>query len=265
MFPNRWVMLLPSARAVRGVVLIFLLLVAGCAKKLSDPLVVELHSEIAVGEPDYVMTVQEFRAEFERNSKTAEEKYTGKVLEIAGTVLSTSRDDADRGMVLLGTGDRLEFWPVCTCLFQDRNIAEKVGKKQTVRVRGRYARNFAFRMLVGCVIVEKGPETLVHITAEQLAREYTADSEACEAQYKDRTLIVSGEISAVKTDENKVKFVELKGDGTTVIEVRHVDLGGKWPVDYKVGDKARMVADMLTIRNEKGLLVVIMDVALDGE
>jgi len=215
-----------------------------------------------LGKADFSLAAVELAKECKTDEAAAGAKYKDKVIEVSGTVDNADRLPANtEGFVQLKSADG-EL--VCTCKSRDRNIAGKLGPDQTVRLKGKFQSSIGLPNLADCEIVEKGPDTLILLTAEGLAKEYTADAMASEERLKRKKLLVTGEVSGVKEDDNKVKFIELKGDGKTVVEVRYL-FGANWPPEWKVGAKVKMTADLETLGVAPGRCKISMQTPLDGE
>jgi hypothetical protein len=70
-----------------------------------------------------------------------------------------------------------------------------LSKGQKVKVRGKCADTFSFLVrFVECDLIEAGPDTALAVTAEQLVKEFMDDRDAAEKKYKDRQVIVAGEV-----------------------------------------------------------------------
>jgi hypothetical protein len=136
-----------------------------------------------------------------------------------------------------------------------------LGRGQFVRVVGRFDGHDPCPELVSCRIVEKGPDTLIRISAELLAREYTSDQEACTAKYRDRTLFVVGIVSALKKGPNgSFRHVVLRGDGQTAIECRfNHPFTSVYSDSYNPGDQATLVGITAPLsESEKGYMLLIL-------
>jgi len=163
------------------------------------------------GGEDFVLTATEFH-EANKDSKVADAKYKGKMVELSGQVKT----------VVTHFGKETSVWLKSekgglgvNCMFDGTEVVGKVGIGQTVRIRGRA---WVASTLKSCELLEKGPDTILRVTAVELAKEYSADPEKTEEKYKDRTLLVSAEVAAVEaTPGIHLKDVVLKGDGKTKV------------------------------------------------
>lgn len=244
-----------------------LVLLSGCTKKPDEPGTpnapggpkVEPSQKGPLGKPDFTLSAADLFNERRADAAAAEAKYKGKVIEVSGTVHKVARYGNQKvDVVELKSADGK---PSVGCAVSDRNIAGKIGPEQTVRIKGRY--NTGLIALVDCELVEKGPETLIPLTAEALAKEFTADAAAGEKRLGKSVLLLTGEVAAVKTDPTTGKHIELKGDGKTVIRVHYI--GGEWPATYTVGAKVKMTAEIVALAAEPGLCKLTIGFPLDTE
>jgi hypothetical protein len=198
--------------------------------------------------PDFTLTVDELdeATKEERKRVGADSKYTGKLLELSGLVEFPIVDDGNQSPIFtlksakLPTGLDTTFSITCVC--DDRSLYGALGRDQTVLVRGWYDES---GQLKSCRVVEKGPDTRVQVTAEQLAADFTTNREAAVKKYFDRTLVLTGTVTKIKPHGEglTINCHELKGDGKTVVEVRY----NKPAVadQYKVGDTVKITSSML--------------------
>lgn len=233
------------------------LIVAGCRGRKPEP-------PPPLGPPEFRFTIEEFEKEC-KDSKAAEAKLGGRVVEVSGTVESASRtgDGDEYGLVTFASPSGALLG--AACLFYNTEIAAELGRGQSVKVKGVFSPFLISRRLVRCEVVEKGPDTIVRVTGEQLSAEYTADAEAFALRYDKKSLLVSAEVAAVKSDENRVPYLELRGDGQSVVEVRYMSFDRKLPAEYHAGDRVRFVASTFSLRHEKGRTLLLIDVPLGPE
>src|SRR5262249_20976725 len=146
--------------------------------------------------------------------KAATTRYKGKIVELKGVVDHPSDDPYCKlGYIYLkikngGLGPR--------CALDDPAPWLKVGPGCTIKLRGVVPDFGLSGDLYPCVIVESSPNTCLEITAVQLAKEFAADKKAAEDKYRDRCLIVEGELTGKepsKIDEGRFIYLNLKGDG----------------------------------------------------
>jgi hypothetical protein len=196
--------------------------------------------------PDYKLTVEELGEESKRDRSGTNAKYAGKVLELSGVVGAPIVDDGNQSPIFDLKSTKplpvLETAFSITCVCDDRSLYGGLGRGQTVRVRGVYDK---FGQLKPCAVLEKGPDTRVQVTAEQLAADFTADPEAAGKKYYDRTLVVTGTVVKIKPFAKglTINRLELKGDGKLV-----VDVGYNKPAvadTYKVGDTVKVLTSQI--------------------
>ena len=206
---------------------------------------------------DFKLTAAEFEKEYKSDPKATKAKYAGKTLEVSGVIKYTQPNYYAKGTTI-AFAPAEPFGNTVDCLTKGFLPPGTLAKGQTVRVLGKAT--VLGSLLTECVVLEKGPDTAVRTTAEQIAKDYTADPEKALAKYDGKTLVVVGDVSAVKPDVGapNIKVVELKGDGQTVIQCRFggSDEERKFVDSCKAGDKVTFATEM--IRAEKGLFVVGM-------
>ena len=203
---------------------------------------------------DFKLTAAELEAEQKKDRKAAEAKYKGKTIELSGTVRST-------GPIYYAPGSSIDLdsaergGPGVLCTTKDLVPPGTLARGQTVRVRGMGSSGPS---LVDCVVIERGPDTAIRTTAEQVAKDTTGDPGQATTKYERRTLVLKGKVAAIKTDPNipAIKYLELKGDGKTVVECRFgsSDQEAKIRDGYKVGDTAVFACELT--RADKGVFIV---------
>ena len=106
--------------------------------------------------------------------------------------------------------------------------------------------------------MQKGADTAIRATAEEVAKDTTADPSKAYAKYGNKTLILKGLVSAIKTDSDNpaVKFIELKGDGKTLVQCMFGASSKESKIrdGYKPGDTANFECELT--RADKGLFIV---------
>jgi hypothetical protein len=98
-------------------------------------------------------------------------------------------------------------------------------------------------------VIEASPSGAAILTAEQLAKESTADDKAIETKYKDKHIIISGEIVARQDEERGAPpSFELKGDGKTKVSC------GAWDKDpfagWKAGQKVELIGQLAPFQSK---------------
>lgn len=160
--------------------------------------------------PAFSLTAQQYWTEFRDNRDAADDKYRGRVVELAGVVSNVGRDGGAQPYIWLKTPEPLD-WVMCGPA--DPEPWASITPGQNVKVKGqqpdRRARSPA---LMYTVVVEKGPDPAVAITPAQLAKEFAADAQAAREKYRDKWVRTSG-VVADRTFEGGDATVHLKGDG----------------------------------------------------
>ncbi|HYH68786.1 MAG TPA: hypothetical protein VD866_29100 [Urbifossiella sp.] len=226
-------------------------LLLGCGSQSATPVV---HQEPPKAEPEPAikLTAAAFEAECVQDEAAAQKKYKGKVVELSGTVKLVFYDADFKAVVValkpasdknsLGTGLRID----------DPAVYGGLGIGQTVVVRGKVDNTRAPGWLLNCVVVEKGADTIIRVNATDLAKENTANADATRAKYTEKTLVVTGTVVAFKmSDVNQVEYLELKGDGNTVITLRYPFSVRTLKQDLQVGQTVRLAGWMISARGKE--------------
>jgi hypothetical protein len=189
-----------------------------------------------------------FAAEVKKDEKAAAAKYKGKTIELSGTVSAVARNFG--GDVFISLPSKTAGILGVSCFLKDKKVFGKVVKGQEVTVRGRYP-DFQFgTQIMDCELVKVGPSPALTYTAEDLAKEWAKDKEAAIKKWKDKVLILSGEIGDTKSNDVGAISVFLKaGDnhrvdcGFTAFEK---DIAGK----LKKGDKVKVVGEFFEFESK---------------
>lgn len=269
----------PTASAVLAVAFVLFI---GCGKKVNDAPAPSPNpaaqpnsdgpkpptptpSVPSLGPTDYKLTAHDFEREFNIDNAMAKAKYVGKVVELSGTVHRVAPHDAKQ--ILISLSSVTGGLPFCSFLIGDHSLLEKVGRQQTIRLRGTCHFDTAPKQtyFTPSEVVEKGPDTIAHLTAEQIAKAYGSNPDAFEKKYADKTLLVSGEVIAVKTGAGNLTYMELKGDGKTAVQCYRLDWRDwKWPAKYKEGAKVRFIGSR-TLARPEGAVRLDIETPLDAE
>jgi hypothetical protein len=164
--------------------------------------------------PDFTMTAADYAKET-RNRETTREKYSGKVFQLDGVVKSYDRDilTGTPSISLVGT----DMEPV-RCRTIDKEPWASVSPGQQVTIKGRT--NFlSYPGLIDCIIVKKGDNPAIEITAEQLTQEYAAGVDATNQKYENKYLILTGEVAEQKPSPAPTHAdLYFKGSGTVRVK-----------------------------------------------
>jgi hypothetical protein len=208
---------------------IALLLVLGCSgekadKGDKDPPPKEPAEK---SKPDFSFTAQEFDRAITGDEKGKDEKYSDRVIQLRGTATGFARPTPDSVWVVLDRPMAPEVgFHVRT---KDKRPWLKVTPGQEVTIKGTYIGG-AF---VQSEILEVRGKPRFTLTADQLGAEYAADRTSANKKYKDKGLILTGEVAKKVTDE-KVLYL------TVVLKTK-----GKLPVACSFLGEERKLAEKL--------------------
>lgn len=203
-------------------------------------------------EADFKLSAGDYAKEFKKDEKAAQGKYKGKIVELSGTVklaVGPALGVKKSSLSIVTPDPKDPFGPDVMCISDDPEFFARAGLGQTVRIKGKVGQ--VTNWLESSELVDRGPNTRIVVTGETIAKDFTADLEMAQKKYDDKTLVLSGTIAAIKPYPGlKINYVELKGDGKTVIECRYNDPS---LVDkLKVGDTVKVQAVLTSA--EKGNL-----------
>lgn len=189
------------------------------------------------------LTPEAFAAEVKKDEKAAAKKYKGATIELSGPVTGVHRNFG--GEVFISLPSKTAGPLGVHCFLKDRNVFGKVVKGQEVTVRGRYPDLQFGTQVMDCEVVKTGPSPALTYTAEDMAKEWAKDKEAAAKKWKDKTVIVSGEVADTKANDVGAINVYLKAaDGKRVdcgFTAFDKDLAGK----IKKGDRVKVVGEYL--------------------
>ncbi len=189
--------------------------------------------------PDVTLTAKELL-----ENKDAEKTYKNKIVEISSFVVDFESQFGVGDLIAIGDNKL----GVIRCTMIDREPWNRLSYGQQVRIRGKCATVNPLIQLINCIIIDTGPSVAVSLTAEDLAKEYAADSEKTDDKYNPKgpnglrygkSLVVTGEVAAWGKDDYGKSVVFLKGTN----DLRLACQVGKLPEsDAPVGAKIRVVA-----------------------
>jgi hypothetical protein len=121
--------------------------------------------------------------EWKADNKAAQQKYSGKRVEVSGVVwLASNNNNGGQPMVtLLGSGDPKNPATLLTqsiqCMFSnaDADKVYELATGQKVKIRGSLGEFGAGTPLLDCDLAETGPSTAVKATVSQLVADFKAD------------------------------------------------------------------------------------------
>lgn len=141
--------------------------------------------DLLKAKPDFTMTAKQLNDEF-KDSSAFLKKYDNKVIEITGPVRMYN---STRELVL---GPEINVF-----LCGEPYAVAKAMPGQTVTLRGRCDTNYGISMWSIVRVEDDPPPTL---TAEQLAKEYTADKDGTNNKYRGKYLVLTGAIQKVEKE-----------------------------------------------------------------
>jgi hypothetical protein len=173
------------------------------------------------------MTSMDFAEEYEKDPKGSNAKYKGKTIELSGVIASVSQAAMHRTVFLEGGKETLTVEGVTItttkigpqCLMVDPAPWRKHPPGQRVKLRG-MCLGGSPPTLDRCTVVEVGETRTPKLTAEEIAREYTADYTAATRKYHNKHLILRGVVVAKRVNIDGV-IVELRGDGKKKVECNY--------------------------------------------
>ena len=171
--------------------------------------------------PVIQLTADEFYQAVKKDAKAAHAKFKGSVLEVTGEVVNIGPGVVDPnqgniGLALEGT----HRWVICHT--QDPKPWTLVNRGQKVKIRAVCNQmEISSAILYNGVFVDLKPNPVPSVSAEQLAKEFSADKKAALAKYKNKYLVTSGEV--VEQEKENVG-VYLKGHGKLRIKGVNFDI-----------------------------------------
>jgi hypothetical protein len=195
-----------------------------------------------------VIKAVEFAEEYAKDKQAARQKYQGKVVDLSGRIDRLNRNISRQAFVVLEGGrDGVR------CLTVDKAPWNKVTPGQQITLRGTVADDSS-PMLFSCEIIETGESPALTITAEQLARETAADQEATYKKYKEKPLIVTGEVVELKPAKGD-EYLDLKGDDKRRVHCVF-PLQGDMLEGLKVGQQVKVLGQYSMTSNKSVDLIL---------
>jgi hypothetical protein len=192
-----------------------------------------------------------FAKEVKKDERAAAAKYKGKTIELSGKVADVHRN---------ASGDPFLSLPAKTagilgvsCFLKDKNVFGKVVKGQEVTVRGRYPDLQFGVQLLDCELVKVGPSPALTYTAEEMTKEWARDKAGAVKKWKDKVLIVSGEVADTKANDVGAINVYLKGTDKLRVDCGFTAFEKAVAEKIKAGDRVKLVGEFLEFESgEKG-------------
>lgn len=165
--------------------------------------------------PKFTMTAVEFGEEYKKDKKAADEKFKNEVIELSGKVVLFGRNIGGQSYL------SLEFPKEITGIMvfpTEKEPWAKVSPGQQIKVKGKYPEFSISPSLLHCVLTEVGNNPAPALTADQLAKEFTADKEATKKKYDDQWLIIEGEMIDTGTSKSGTLMLRMKGTDKMAVE-----------------------------------------------
>jgi hypothetical protein len=200
-----------------------------------------------LGKADFTLTSSELGAEYQKNFGAIREKYKGKVIELSGVVrwIRRDRDHPDRVQLWLYGATRSPV-DMVKCVALDPTPWKTVTPGQNVKIKGKspdpeYDGQIA---LVDCGIVEATGPRSPSLNADQVAREYRTDPVGFTKKYDANSLILSGEIVRLESQDERLPFAVLKtAEGKPRVVCHFGDLTEKEKGQLKQGKKIQVLCE----------------------
>lgn len=188
------------------------------------------------------LDAEAFAAEVARDRKAAAAKYDGKTIEIAGKVQEIRRGG---GILYFTLPSKSAGILGLMCVPKDKAFVGKVFKGQEVTVRGKYPGEAFGPQLNDAEIVKAGPSPALTFTAADMAREWARDREAAAKKWKDKVVVITGEVADIKANDVGAVRVLLKGADGKVVDCGFTAFETDIAERYKKGDRVKLVGEFL--------------------
>jgi tRNA_anti-like len=150
-----------------------------------------------LGKPAFTLASKEFVAEFIKDQKAAQDKYKDKVVELTGKVVGFGANPDGVAFLTLEGPDPLKP-DGAVCATTDSRPWKKAVPGQKVKIKGKVDSSTQGAHLRYCVVQSVSGEPAVRLTANALSREYATDIEAAKSKYRNKWIILSGEIEYIR-------------------------------------------------------------------
>jgi hypothetical protein len=170
--------------------------------------------DLAKAPADFSLGSEEFVKEFLKDRKTADAKYVGKVVELSAVVDFVGKNIGDEPYVRL-PGEKFD---TAMCFTADKEPWAKVLPGQKVKLKGKCAEYIVAVRMLHCVFTETGPYPAIARTADELAKEFEADSNKADEKYREKYLVVTGEVADKKDEDKTGARIYFKTSGKARVE-----------------------------------------------
>jgi hypothetical protein len=201
--------------------------------------------------PDFTVTAEEFSKELISDPNGFAKKYTGKTVEVSGTVRATA--PSEFRVMLHGVkekpSDALDKGVACEVPPKLDEQLRGLARGQQVTVRGTCARGDRLK-LTECEFVKVGPSTAIPVTVSGLVAEFKKDAVAARKVYDKKAVVARVEVLSAKKDGDVMTWiaVEVGTKGPAKVQVRaKVSLDKKYFAELeqvKPGDVMVVLADV---------------------
>ena len=116
---------------------------------------------------------------------------------------------------------------------------------QKIKLKGKFPESAYGTPLMDCVIVELSPSPVIVLSAEQLAKEYAANSEAAKKKYQDKYLRVTGEIVDRQINSAGAVAIYLKGADKVRVVCGVTSLEKNLTRSLRIGQQLTLVGQYL--------------------
>src|SRR5262249_22293502 len=127
------------------------------------------------------------------------------------------------------------------CFTADAEPWAKVVPGQKVKLKGKWPPDAFGTVLIHCAFVDTGTSPAITVTAQQLAKEYAADKEAANKKYKDKYLIITGEVADKEFNSAGAASVTLKVEGKVKVTCSFTAFEKALVKPIKVGQQLKAV------------------------
>lgn len=192
--------------------------------------------DLSSAKADYTFEPKLWKEECKNNPKGAKEKYTGKVIQLTGTI-ETLGADPYRPLGIIYLRDNMSTDEI-RCYTADPEPWWKVSPGSKITLKGTPGESVSHPGdLIHCVIVEASPNQAIVVNAEQLAKDVLKNGNAAVEKYSGKYGIVEGELVSKKENQ-----LVLKGDGKTTIQCAfgYGDIDEERMATLKIGQKVKV-------------------------
>jgi hypothetical protein len=186
------------------------------------------------GTPDVKLTAEQLSKESEKDSNYLINKHAGKLVELTGVVRAAMLDFGGDRVLLLNAGgpssDRVN------CPVGDWDHWSKAYPGQTVTLRGQVPSSVTDpKLFIWNIKSATGPQP-PRMSAEDFAKEVVADPEAARKKYKDKHVILTGEVAEPKTHNGMLVGVRFRlKEKEPVVVCYAIGAGGQKEMNFVKG------------------------------